>query len=207
MDAAPKQATSPVDCYSAADRGLMIRSQRMREAVLDPLLELLTRARIRANHLTALSFVFGLAFLPLFLCVGPAVALAVLAVHVFLDGLDGPLARRQGRAASRGSFADSFSDQIVVIATTLALLLAGRAGVLPGVLYLVTYTLVVAFALVRNALRIPYTWLVRPRFAVYAWIAIDAWFLPGTLDWVLGFFAALLGWKVASGFLRIHRAL
>jgi hypothetical protein len=61
--------------------------------------------------------------------------------------------------------------------------------------------------MVRNALGKPYSWLVRPRFWVYSWIAVDLFLLPGWLDVVFGGFAVLLGVKMASGFVAIRRAL
>ena len=185
----------------------MSRSQQLRGALLDPFLHTLSRTGLRAGHVTAAGFALGLLFAPLYVFDLPALALLALALHVTLDAVDGPLARHQRADAPRGAFADAFSDQIVVATTTLAMVIAQRAEILPGVLFLLSYTLVVAFALVRNALKVPYTWLVRPRFAVYAWIAVDRWLVRGTFDAVLWLFTLLLLWKVATGFVRIRRAL
>jgi hypothetical protein len=59
----------------------------------------------------------------------------------------------------------------------------------------------------RNALAIPYGWLVRPRMAVYAWIPVEHWVLPGSLDIVLRGFTALLAVKLLSGLVKIRRRL
>ena len=40
------------------------------------------------------------------------------------------------------------------------------AGIWAGGLYVFFYTMVVIFAMVRSALAIPYSWLVRPRFII-----------------------------------------
>jgi hypothetical protein len=60
------------------------------------------------------------------------------------------------------------------------------------------------FAMVRNALSIPYSWLVRPRFFVYVWFFVETYYLPGTIDYVLWFFNALLGAKVLTGYWKIR---
>jgi hypothetical protein len=73
-----------------------------------------------------------------------------------------------------------------------------------GGLYVFFYTLVVVFAMIRNSLAIPYSWLVRPRFFVYVWILIEVYWLPGTIDYVLWAFTGLLMIKMASGFIKIR---
>ncbi len=67
--------------------------------------------------------------------------------------------------------------------------------------------MVVAFAMIRNSMAIPYSWLVRPRFIVYAWLLVETYWLPGTIEYVLWTFGALLGWKMLTGFRRIRRVL
>lgn len=51
--------------------------------------------------------------------------------------------------------------------------------------YVVTYTVVMLFAIARNALSIRYSWLVRPRFFVYAWLVVETYFLPGTINYAV----------------------
>jgi phosphatidylglycerophosphate synthase len=206
--------TAKADCYAAGERGAMTWWQDLRAWWLGPLLRTLAAAGVTPDHITLASLASGLAFCPLWLWPGsPAwakpAALAALVLHVLLDGLDGPLARQLGTASRRGSFTDSLADQIVVTASTLTLIAAPQPGVTGWIagLYVFLYAIVVGFAMVRNALGRPYSWLVRPRFWVYGWLAVDLFLLPGWLDFVFGGFALLLGIKVASGFMAIRRAL
>ncbi|WP_193212192.1 CDP-alcohol phosphatidyltransferase family protein [Luteolibacter marinus] len=198
---------SRVTCYSGHEGKFMEWSQALRGRLLRPLLANLAGTGCRANHITALSLVSGLAFCPFFIAGQPAVALALLLFHVLLDGLDGPLARFRDDASNRGSFIDTMADQAVVTVTTLALIHGSQAGVWSGGLYLFLYTLVVGFALVRNAMALPYSWLFRPRFLVFAWIAVDTYLLPGSLDILLWMASLLLGAKAVSGFVKIGRKL
>ena len=134
-------------------------------------------------------------------------ALALLALHVLFDGLDGPVARRTGKASRSGSFTDTTTDQTVVAATTITLIYTGVIGVVPGAVYIFAYSVVIAFSMVRNALDIPYSWLVRPRYFIYLWFPVEFYLLPRTIDWVLWIFTALLLVKMATGFFRIRKRL
>lgn len=192
------------DVYSARERDWMVRTQAYRAVLFGPVLRAMARIGLKPDHLTALSLVVGLSFCPLYF-VNPPWALAALVLHIVLDGMDGPLARYLGVASPKGSFTDSMADQAVIVATTITLAIAGTIGWLPGVLYLISYTVVVLFAMARNALRDPYSWLFRPRFYVYGWIAVELYGLPGTLDYLLCFFSAILMLKVATGFRGIRR--
>lgn len=201
-----EENSETVDCYSAGDRRFMEWGQRIRQNILARLLVALTRLGVTADHLTVIALVFGCLAASL-LFYAPAVALCALFLHVLFDGLDGPLARHQNRDSKRGSFTDTASDQLVVLITTLSFMLLGILSNAAGLFYVFSYTIVVGFSMVRNALNIPYSWLVRPRFVVYFWAMIELYWLPGTLEYVVWFFNALLVWKTWTGFVRIRRRL
>ena len=82
--------------------------------MLHPLLRLLTASGTSPDQITVLAALIGLAF-------GPRVlnGYVLTGLSLLLDGLDGPLARFQQVASARGSFSDTFADQIVVTATTI----------------------------------------------------------------------------------------
>jgi phosphatidylglycerophosphate synthase len=185
----------------------MAWSQALRARLLDPVLGLLAFCHISANHITVASLICGVAFVPAFAWSAPWVAFLLLFLHVLLDGLDGPLARHLGTASSRGSFTDTMVDQIVVSVVTIAMIHSGHAGLWPGTLYILLYLLVVTFAFIRNAIREPYSWLLRPRFIVFIWMVVEVYLLPGTLDWVLWGAVAILALKSATGFRVIRRRM
>ena len=187
----------------------MVWTQSLRERWCLALLVILARGGVRPDHLTWLALLSGLSFCPLYAWLSKPAAFMVLALHVIMDGLDGPLARCIGASSRSGSFIDSTSDQIVIAATTIALMAADPAtiGIIAGGIYLFTYTMVVALAMVRNALGVPYAWLIRPRFFVYGWLLVDTCCLPGTLDMVLWVFNALLAWNMITGIRAIRQNL
>jgi phosphatidylglycerophosphate synthase len=203
----PTESKTRITCYSEEEGGFMRRSQELRGQLLRPLLAALARLRVTPNHLTLLSLLTGLAFCPVFLWSSKITAFALLLAHVLLDGLDGPLARYTQRASNRGSFTDTAADQIVVAFSTVTLIHAGYAGAWPGGLYLFFYSIVVIFAMVRNALAIPYSWLVRPRFLVYAWMPVEIYLWRGSLDVVLWLLTVVLAVKTLTGFVQIRRRI
>ena len=194
------------DCYAAGDRGMMVLSQQIRAKLLLPLLWTLKRLGVTANGLTFISLLFGLtACAAIFY--SQWLFLVLILLHVLADGLDGPLARYAGTASSKGSFTDTMCDQIVVAASTAVLIYLHYIGPIVGGIYIFVYTIVIAFSMVRNALSIPYSWLIRPRFIVYIWFAVEFYLLPGSLNYVVGFFSLLLILKMISGFFKIRQKL
>ncbi len=201
------------DCYSAGERQAMLATQQWRGWALRPLLRCLTQIGVTADHITALSLLFGLLYCPLQLRAAgeqgayQAAALAMLLLHALLDGLDGPLARYSKTASCRGSFTDTCADQVVVAAATATLMATKTLSISAGATYLFVYTMVVVFAMVRNSLRAPYSWLVRPRFFVYGWLVVEFHLWPGTLGYVVWMFNFLLAVKLLSGFSAIRARL
>ncbi len=205
MTDTPEEETK-ADCYSAGDRAFMIFTQKVRAVLLRPLLYGLTKCGITADILTFISLCLGLAACPAYFY-SEALFLSLILAHVLMDGFDGPLARYQKKASRKGSFSDTMSDQIVVAATTITLIYANVIGIVPGSVYIFVYTVVIAFSVVRNALKTPYSWLVRPRFIVYSWFVVEFYCWPGKTDYLLWIFSALLTLKMLTGFYKIRKKL
>jgi phosphatidylglycerophosphate synthase len=206
-DSHSTQTTS--DCYSAGERGWMEFGQRIRARLLHPLLISMTRAGIRSDAITVLSGLAGVAFLPAWLTGQRALAVAFLTLHVLLDGLDGPCARFQGSASPRGSFTDTIVDQIVVTTVSIAWMIGRPSPLAIGLsgAYIFLYMLVVAMAMVRNALAIPFSWLVRPRFFVFAAMALEVAGVTWVTEPTLAIACILLATKASSGFFYLRRKI
>jgi phosphatidylglycerophosphate synthase len=202
----PSEPQPKADCYAKGDRGMMIWWAGLRARTLGPFLSFLRKCHINADGLTFISLILGLAFCPVFLLSKP-VALVLLLLHVLIDGLDGPMARYMGTASRKGSFADTMVDQTIIAVTTATMIATDLIGIYVGIFYLFTYTVVVAFSVVRNAMSIPYNWLVRPRFLIYSWLIIELYVWPGTLNYVVLGSGVLLGGFMLSGFRRIRNKI
>jgi phosphatidylglycerophosphate synthase len=191
------------DCYSDGDRKLMERSQKIRGVFLLPLLKFLTSYNIRPNYISFLSLIAGW-----FACYSVFTseyisALCFLFLHVVLDGIDGPLARHQNTSSNSGSFVDSLVDQIIIVSLTIVLMDRGIVGIYPGGMYIFIYTAVVTFSMVRNAIKIPYLWVIRPRFLVYFWLILELTILPNTINWVVWFCNIILLVNFQDGFRKL----
>ena len=201
------------DCYASGERAAMVWYQELRERWLGPLLGAMGKLGIKPDHLTFLSLVFGLLFCPLYFYI-PWLAFVCLLLHTAIDGLDGPLARHLSVASKAGSFTDTMCDQIVVVAVAVTVMCHQDQWfpIPAGSIYIFLYTLVVVFAMVRNAMGIPYSWVVRPRLVVYTWLFLEKFFFVGTglehsTRIVLWICNILFVWKVATGFFKIRRKL
>lgn len=187
----------------------MESGQALRAAILRPLLAVLIRLRVTPDFVTLVGALLGIAFLPFTVMGANGIAIVCLALHVLIDGVDGPLARATHRESSRGSFTDTFADQIVVTFVMLAWMLvrAEPLGIANGAIYIFLYTLVVAMSMIRNAMEVPYSWLVRPRFFVYVAIAIDLMLASSWTLLVLAVANVLLAIKTVTGFVKLRSRL
>ena len=180
--------------------------QNLRAASLAPLLKALDKVGVSPDHITIASGICGALFFPLWLFNQSIAAFIALLLHVLLDGLDGPLARFQRVASPRGSFVDTFTDQVVVTLVMIAHLIRdpGSLNIAFGGLYIFLYAIVVAMAMIRNALSVPYSWLVRPRFFIFASMFVE--WLSGwaAVLVVLVICDVLLTIKCISGFIALR---
>ena len=196
------------DCYSAGERAWMEYGQQLRAKWLGPWLKAMTSMRITPDHLTLISLIFGVAFLPAWLRGSSWLAVILLWLHVALDGLDGPLARFQNVASPRGSFTDSFCDQIVVSTVTMGLMMKPPGiSIAAGATFLVVYVGVLAISMVRNTLQIPYSWLLRPRLIVFAMVPVQLLVATNLLEPLVWICNVVLAFKLMTGFWKLRRRL
>lgn len=190
------------NCYSESEAGFMLWGQNFRAILFKPLLKLLLLLKIKPNHLTILSLICGIlgAFL---LMTSLNSAFILIFLHVLFDGLDGPLAREMNIDSNQGSFVDSCCDQLVIAFIIFILIHIKIIDPILGGVFILLYSIVVGFAMVRNSLKIPYQWLIRPRFIVYLWLPIEFYLLHSTINYVLLIFNIILAIKTISGFFKI----
>lgn len=209
------------DCYSDGERQVMLGYQGIKQRLLHPLLIVLDRCGVTPNVITWISVVIGLAFVPSYLwmpgATGLLVAHLLLFAHLLIDGVDGPLARFQNRASAAGSLTDTFGDQMVVVAVSLTYAVAesyGRAGLHPvsAAMFAISYNGAVGMAMVRNAMGIPFRFLLRPRNFFYGLMWFDAYgwwgdYSPVGVEVSVWIFNAALMAAVVLGFLAIRTQL
>ncbi len=215
-----QEADARADCYSGGEREAMIAYQGFKQKWLMPLLVVLDKIGITPNQITLLSTLLGIAFLPLLIYCESNwtlhLAFWLLFAHLMIDGIDGPLARFQKIASPAGSFTDTFGDQIVVATTCIGMMIGREGGptisIFSGGTHIFLYTSVVAMAMVRNAMKIPYSTLIRPRNFVYGWYWMVTFFLCNTFmnsstTWFVWACNVVLLIKFFTGFWHIRNEL
>lgn len=99
------------DIFVAFVQRAMVRWRQYRSKKLKSLAKLFVKARIPANAMTAIAFLFGIAsVLFLFRNYGLFILFAVL--HLLADALDGVIARAT-KPSGLGKYLDYFGDQLV----------------------------------------------------------------------------------------------
>ncbi|MCA9177085.1 MAG: CDP-alcohol phosphatidyltransferase family protein [Planctomycetales bacterium] len=145
-----------------------------------------------------------------------AIASLFLLLHVLLDGLDGPLARRLGTAGSAGAFVDMCCDHGGMIIVTWLVSAAGLIDGTIGNIYVATYTVAVVFIISLNILGSPLRFVLRSKYLFYiligglGWAGARGWLQPPVwiwLDYALVAFSLANAWICCVGFFRIRRAL
>lgn len=221
-----EEGPSKADCYSEGERAMVLRYQQFKQSLLLPMLKLMTACRITPDTVTLFSLLLGFLFCPVYLAplLYPelewtllAIAWVILVAHMLVDGIDGPLARFQNSAGQRGSFTDTMADQVALAAIIFTFVRAQidglpGLGVYAGGIFIFVYTVVVCFAMVRNAMGIPYRFLFRPRYWVWLLLFFEGLFIRTewmavTNEVVVWAFNIMLSINMLTGFLAIRRQL
>lgn len=194
------------NCYSKLEMGFMVRGQNIRAKILKPLLQYVKEKGVTPDHITILSLISGILGA---LLIGSAneIALLMIFLHVAFDGIDGPLARYTKTDSNKGTFTDTACDQIVIAVIAFSLIDAAIITPLSGGVYVLLYTVVVGFSMVRNAMGIPYAWLIRPRFLLYLWLPVEFYLVGGYTTYILWFFSGILLYKSITGYFSIRKVI
>jgi phosphatidylglycerophosphate synthase len=172
----------PLNWFAASEQGWQERFRELRNQLLAPLLRILTRCGIRPNWVSATGLLILIPFTWLFLRnAGPESAvwaLVPLLAHLVLDGIDGPLARYQGRTDSVGSLVDMVCDHLAFAWVCITLVHVELLHRTWGCLYILFYTLAIVQLVLLNQLGRPFRFVVRTKMVLYGLVA-----LYGLAEW------------------------
>lgn len=162
---------------------------KWRQQVCHPLLVLLDRANISPDTLSICG-ILVMILLPFGFLYSPFCLLSAYLLHLFLDGIDGALARHKGIASQRGAYLDVIVDHASLVATVLTLQWFGLGGfwlLLYSICYLI---LVVHFVLMNARGNSPTFPVVRTKYPLFLLTVVIGFSLIQTiwLDWFLMFF-------------------
>jgi phosphatidylglycerophosphate synthase len=132
---------------------------------------------------------------------------AGLALHVALDGLDGPVARASGTSSRAGAFTDMCLDHAGFLIVVSLLCAAGWVEGPAACVYLSTYTLSVILVVAQNVLGRSPRFVVRTKYAFYALTALQAFSDGDLLTPAVWLFGGVHGLFAMRGFFAVRRAL
>ncbi len=154
---------------------------RCRSRLYAPLVRGLARLGVRPNQISHLRVLLLAGY---WSCLKTALEWSVLFVilGLWLDSLDGPLARHLHAAGDTGKFVDSNADHVFYSIVLIGAIKAGLVGLVAGALHVVLTLLLNTYSMLDARMPSAQGWLVRPfagprvslRAVVYACLLVDA---------------------------------
>lgn len=171
-----------------------------------PLVLVLARVGVSPNGVSALQIPLGLIFV---WTVGPYPRLAFLLMiaAIFLDGLDGALARHSGRTSAFGALWDQFCDHLREVLVVAGLAWVGAASGLWATLYAFVYPTFNLTLALANRHGAPLPWAIKSYLTLYPFIFLYLWWGIDWLDIGLILSIAAMGLVIAQGLYRLRHVL
>lgn len=182
---APAPTLPPGSIYSDEEVRWLGPWQKVRQVALGPIALVLSRLGLSANMLSIASVLFGLGFF-LLAAIQFDIAFWLLVASIICDGLDGVEARLTKTNTARGSFTDTFCDQLVVALSMAGLAWKGLIHPVLAVLFVYIYTALVTFLVLHKLQRVSSAGLVRPsRMLLYTAVGLYFFFSINILNYLL----------------------
>lgn len=152
----------------------MEKFQSFKAILLKPILFILTALRINANHVSFLSLITAFGSLSYSIYSYNAIYFLIgIWIHIFLDSLDGALARYQNKSSKIGSFIDVVCDHVGILASGFYLLNFTQVNSSSVLTFIILYTIDIYNLFISNICKNPMKIVFRPRMFVYLIILTD----------------------------------
>jgi len=176
--------------YAKNEMKWMMLFQDWKEKVLKPLVRICKKLWITPNWLTIFWWIIVAASVVISLQVNnPYWFIWWVWIHLFIDWLDGTVARALDISTPEWTFLDVIMDHVWIVSSCIFLLTFSTIPSRIILLYWIFYTIVIACSLVLWKINDPYWLILRPRILVYLLITVTSWIYLER--WVL-FFTLLL---------------
>ena len=103
----------------------------------------------------------------------PNIFLIGIWIHIFLDSIDGPLARYQNKSSSLGSFIDVICDHIGILTSGFFMLNFTNIDPSQILFFIILYTADIYNIFIVNYVGRPITFAFRPRMLVYLALVLE----------------------------------
>jgi phosphatidylglycerophosphate synthase len=194
------------DSYSALERRLVEPFRRWLLLVTRPLVNLLARLGVHPNVLSVSQIPLGfgaLAVVPSH----PRLAFLLFLAAIFVDGLDGALARATGTASPFGALLDQYCDHAREITFVAGMALWGELAILPAVLYGPIYVGLNLTLYLANVHHSPVPWSVKSYLVVYPALFADLWVGMDTLTIAVVLSEVLMLVAIGIGLRNLARSM
>lgn len=208
-----------VSFYTDIEKPFHDKHEEIRTVLLKPLSKLLTKLRIKPDHITFFRFLLLFPFAYYFEK-NPLLGMIFLGSFIILDGVDGPLARYSKTENLGGTFADYFCDHTGMAFMLFCLIFYKHSSSYTAYIYGTAYIVMIFFAVIQNALGIHLQTIIRTKFVLFGMYFIWGIFrfkefavlgmkisLNGYYDSFLLFFSGIMIFTDIISFFRIKKKL
>ena len=171
MDHSPR-----FNILSAEERVFYLKIREWRDAKLMSICGFLKQHHVTPDIVTYIGFLMMIPFV-YFFSFNPWIALIFLLTNIFLDSLDGALARLQGVPSIKGEMLDTSIDYLSFFTVFLTFMYHGLVSPFWGAVYLLNYVIMMCLLIFINALKLKLFVVIKSRLLVYLFFII--WLITG----------------------------
>lgn len=180
--------------------------QKFRDRIFKKIGKFLVWCGITPNMISAMSalMLIGVAF---FAVSEPVYAVVFLFGHVFLDALDGLVARLTDRQSNAGAFVDVCNDHFGILFFVGVLVYYKLVDPMIGYVYANLYTVLIIFIMTRTNMNIPMQYVIRSKYYAFAAYILFVFTQIDVMDEALLLFTALMIPPFVLSFFKIQKHL
>ncbi len=194
-----------MDYFNEDERKQQQKFAAWRDRALVPLLSLLLKLKISPNHITILAIILlGVGvYLPTDFTYWFPISILLL-LYCILDGFDGPLARKMGKAHEGGAMVDMAADQVGVPIVAAAAAFHWHVDPWSAVLFPAAYISFIMLAVYANQHNIRLWTFLRIKYFFYFLYCCSALFQFPILVYLMPIFAVYYSVFCWHGLYRIY---
>ena len=194
------------DSYSSLERRFLDPVHQLGLRVNLPIVRLLARLGMSPHAVSLSGPLFGLAFV-LIVPHNPRLSFLVWVVSMWVDSLDGSLARYTGRASDFGALMDQVADHLREILIVAGLASAGAPHPWWGSLYPFVYSALNVILAVTNYYAVPIPLALKSWPLLYPVIALYLLWDINYLNYAVGVCVLLMSATILHGLCLLWRAM
>lgn len=195
-----------MDYFSDKEYKSIKKFQTIRDNMFKWLIPYLVKFKINANNVTYAGML-SLVFFAITFNTHKFVSISFLFLNVFLDSIDGVLARATNSTTEWGSLLDITSDTLSMIISSLVLMFYNLVNPLIGAYYIIIYVVSIVLIIFRNELGYRPEYAFRPKYIIFILILIYVITNVETFNSVMILFSVVLTLFAITDFSSIKNKL